>query len=178
MKVYREVKLKDDHFIVGDRIKCGKLGFATCQEIADKGAVFLLDDLLPKKYVMSEEETDSYLNSALRKELNTHIVDMFPKKIISRLVPDENNDLLTIPTVGQMFGSDDYFEEDGHKQWELMKRRTNRVASSKDEEILWYWLRNKVMSSANFANVGSNGNAAGNSASTSYGVRPAFVLHQ
>lgn len=178
MKVYREVKLKDDHFIVGDRIKCGKLGFATCQEITDKGAVFLLDDLLPERYVMSEEEIDSYLNSTLRKELNTHIIDMFPGKIINRLVLDENNDLLTIPTVGQMFGSDDYFEEDKHKQWELMKRRSNRVASSKDEEILWYWLRNKAVSSANFAIVLTGGFADGGAASTSFGVRPAFILHQ
>lgn len=178
MKVYREIKLKDDHFIVGDRIKCGKLGFATCQEITDKRAVFLLDDLLPKRYVMSEEEIDSYLNSALRKELNTHIIDMFPGKIINKLVPDENNDLLTIPTVGQMFGSDDYFEEDGHKQWKLMKRRTNRVASSKDEEILWYWLRNKAVSSSAFALVNDSGDANGGSASDSRGVRPAFILHQ
>jgi hypothetical protein len=103
---------------------------------------------------------------------------MFPGKIISRLVPDENNDLLTIPTVGQMFGSDDYFEEDGHKQWELMKRRANRVASSKDEEILWYWLRNKAVSSAYFANVNGLGYARGDYASNSFGVRPAFILHQ
>ena len=60
-----------------------------------------------------------------------------------------------------------------------MKKRRNRMAfdGTKEENLQWYWLMNKVReSAAAFALVGGYGFAYGNGASYSYGVRPAFKI--
>ena len=60
-----------------------------------------------------------------------------------------------------------------------MKKRRNRMAfdGSKDENLQWYWLMNKVReSAASFARVGNSGGASCNNASYSLGVRPAFKI--
>ena len=60
-----------------------------------------------------------------------------------------------------------------------MKKRRNRMAfdGSKDENLQWYWLMNKVRESvASFAFVNGNGVAGYCSASRSGGVRPAFKI--
>ena len=60
-----------------------------------------------------------------------------------------------------------------------MKKRRNRMAfdGSKDENLQWYWLMNKVReSAADFAFVNRTGNANAGNASGSFGVRPAFKL--
>lgn len=49
------------------------------------------------------------------------------------------------------------------------------VARNDAGERYWYWLRD-VVSASNFAGVGNNGNASGNGASYSGGVRPAFLI--
>ena len=65
------------------------------------------------------------------------------------------------------------------KQWKPMKKRRNRMAfdGSKDENLQWYWLMNKVRESATyFSFVLSYGRANYFSASYSCGVRPAFKI--
>ena len=60
-----------------------------------------------------------------------------------------------------------------------MKKRRNRMAfdGSKDENLQWYWLMNKVRESAtSFSNVRDYGNANLSNASNSFGVRPAFKI--
>ena len=60
-----------------------------------------------------------------------------------------------------------------------MKKRRNRMAfdGSKDENLQWYWLMNKVRESAPaFSYVYSDGYAANGNALDSYGVRPAFKI--
>lgn len=60
-----------------------------------------------------------------------------------------------------------------------MKKRRNRMAfdGSKDENLQWYWLMNKVReSAAAFAFVSGGGIANNGNASYSYGVRPAFKI--
>ena len=59
-----------------------------------------------------------------------------------------------------------------------MKQRRNRVAYYKND-CEFGWLRNatkKEFSSAGFADVGNDGNAVYDGASSSYGVRPEFWL--
>ena len=60
-----------------------------------------------------------------------------------------------------------------------MKKRRNRMAfdGTKDENLQWYWLMNKVReSAAYFAFVYGNGGASYSYASASLGVRPAFKI--
>ena len=60
-----------------------------------------------------------------------------------------------------------------------MKKRRNRMAfdGTKEENLQWYWLMNKVReSAAYFAYVNGNGLANYNNASSSLGVRPAFKI--
>lgn len=68
-------------------------------------------------------------------------------------------------------------EPDNCEQWPLMKERANRVAERKGERYEWGWLQNKyVRSATNFCGVYYGGNADGWGASTSVGVRPAFLI--
>jgi hypothetical protein len=60
-----------------------------------------------------------------------------------------------------------------------MKKRRNRMAfdGTKDENLQWYWLMNKVRESAPlFSLVTSYGYANSAGASSSLGVRPAFKI--
>ena len=81
----------------------------------------------------------------------------------------------------EIFGHDDFyenFEPDDDEQFELMKRRGNRVCDFEDDWC-WWWLRNAAkrnVSSARFAVVGSSGGTDCSGASGSAGVRPEFWL--
>lgn len=60
-----------------------------------------------------------------------------------------------------------------------MKKRRNRMAfdGTKEENLQWYWLMNKVRESAAlFASVSYDGYANHYGASDSLGVRPAFKI--
>ena len=60
-----------------------------------------------------------------------------------------------------------------------MKKRRNRMAfdGTKEENLQWYWLMNKVRESASyFSYVTGYGLADYANASTSRGVRPAFKI--
>lgn len=67
---------------------------------------------------------------------------------------------------------------DNDEQFEMMKRRGNRVCDFEDDWC-WWWLRNAAkenVSSAHFAYVTSCGYANYGNASNSFGVRPEFWL--
>ena len=84
---------------------------------------------------------------------------------------------MRLPTVGEMFGHDDYYEMDDAQQWELMKDRRNRIALREGDEYEWGWLQNEVKESAAlFALVYWGGGSYSFGAALSYGVRPAFRL--
>lgn len=60
-----------------------------------------------------------------------------------------------------------------------MKKCRNRMTfdGTKDENLQWYWLMNKVReSAAYFSYVNNRGNANTSGAAASLGVRPAFKL--
>ena len=93
----------------------------------------------------------------------------------------EESDLLRLPTEKEIFGGNYYgeYESPYVKQWKPMKKRRNRMAfdGTKEENLQWYWLINKVReSAASFSSVSGNGYAHASFASSSYGVRPAFKL--
>lgn len=166
-------------FQIGDQIIVGKYT-ATCQKVTEQGAIFMLDQYLDKPYQMNSEWTNKggYEASDLRRNLNADFaVDKEFDSIREHLVPFKNGDLVRIPTVGEFFGQDDWYEMDDAEQWELMKIPSNRVAQREGEEYEWGWLQNKVKESGpNFAGVSYGGNTYANAASASRGVRPVFEL--
>ena len=187
MKVKKTVTMKVSHFEVGDRITVKLSGYgkftATAHEITGKGTLFIFDDCVCTRQ-MNEENTNEggYLESDLRKFVTQELLKVFPDKLLKRMVKDDNGDLLSIPTYGQIYGKDwgngwdeENIEIDQRKQFPLMEKRKNRIADLNGEGC-WYWLQNKVRSSSTFAYVTSNGHANGTDASNSSGVRPAFLI--
>ena len=184
MNVLRKQEMTIDKvsdYRIGDQIQVGKYT-ATCQKVTDSVAIFLLDQYLDKAYKMNLTRTNKggYEASALRATLaSADFVagDENFASIRDQLVPFGNGDLLRIPTVGEMFGNDDFYEMDNAERWELMKDRKNRIADREGEQYEWGWLQNKVRNSAAaFASVTGTGIADSRGASNGHGVRPVFQL--
>ena len=186
MKLLRKVEMESESFQIGDVIafslKTGEDVEAMAVEKTDKGTVFCLVDCLKKEYPLHKDKVyPGYENSTLRKVLNEKIIKTFPDDIVAKMIPFDNGDLLRIPTEKQMFGCNDYGEDedDEVQQWEPMKNRRNRIAfqGSKSGVWEWYWLENKSNYSATYAAfVNTNGLASILGSAGAYGVRPRFLL--
>ena len=181
MKVLRNREVEVKNIRIGDQIVIPLAEFgeftATAQKITDKGTLFLFDDCVARQ-PMNKKCTNKggFEKSDLRKWIGDVLLPAFPDNLRSRI---EN---LTIPTYGQIFGHDDWYndviEPDNDDQFPLMTKRKNRIADF-ENDYEWYWLQNatkKELSAARFAYVGSYGNAYCNYASYSRGVRPVFLL--
>ena len=180
MKVARKVQFKTNEICVGDQITVRLSGFgkftATAQRVTDKGILFLFDEVIAR-HLMNETNTNEggFDKSDMCRWLRETVLPAFPEKLRTRIRE------ITLPTYGEIFGHDDFyenFEPDDDEQFELMKRRGNRVCDFEDDWC-WWWLRNatkRSVSSALFASVGSRGGTGYYGASTSGGVRPEFWL--
>ena len=187
MKVKRMIKSDVDTFKVGDIIKVKLTDGVKVQAMAmqqeEDGMIFCLVDCLPGEYPMNSTRTneEGYEESDLRKKLNGEILNLFPAELKAMMVPFDNGDLLRLPTEKEILGENYYgeYESPYVKQWKPMKKRRNRMAfdGSKDENLQWYWLMNKVRESApSFSLVPYYGNACLSDAAHSHGVRPAFKI--
>ena len=182
IKVLRRQELETREVMVGDQIliSLAEIGdfTATAHKITDKGVLFIFDEYVTSRPMNNQRINEGgYEESDLKKWIDTVLLAAFPEELKSRI------DSLSIPTVGELFGHDDewdneHFEPDEDEQLPLMKERRNRVAYLNDEWE-WGWLRNAVkrsVSSADFAGVDGYGDAAYYGASCSLGVRPEFWL--
>ena len=179
IEVIRKTSTKGLEIMVGDQIHVGKYT-ATCQKITQEGALFLLDQYLDQAYPMNAENSNrgGYEASDLRKTLQSEEVLSVFADYRDRMQPFDNGDLLRIPFFGEIFSSEDtnYFEPDGCEQWPFMKDRKNRIAF-RDNAWEWGWLQNKGKGSAAvFCYVDGDGYANYWGASSSFGVRPAFLI--
>lgn len=180
MKITRKVQFKTSEICVGDQINVKLRGFgkftATAQKVTDKGILFLFDDVIAR-HSMNETNTNEggFDKSDMCRWLCEAVLPAFPEKLRTRIRE------ITLPTYGEIFGHDDFyenFEPDDDEQFEFMKRRGNRVCDFEDDCCCW-WLRNatkRVVSSACFALVSGLGRAGYAGASSSGGVRPVFWL--
>lgn len=178
-----EEKAKPD---VGDEIsfvlKNGTVVRALAVKKESDGMLFCSFNCLPERIPMLESgECDSYEESEVREYLRGDICWMFPENIKESLVPFENGDFLRIPTEKEIFGKNEYGEEEPESvtQWEPMKRVMYRVAGDSDDKCtIWYWLKNKSKrySSSYFAGAGCDGSANYAGASNLFGVRPVFKI--
>ena len=181
MKVLKKQELETSSIQVGDQIIIQLTGFgeftATAQKITDKGTLFLFDDCVAEQPMNTKwTNKGGYEKSDLYKWINDVLSAAFPEDLINRI------DNLTIPTYGQIFGHDNWYndvmEPDDDEQLPLMKKRKNRIADFNDY-YEWYWLKNatkKEVSWSYFAYANADGFAAYTAASYSIGVRPAFWL--
>ena len=174
--------IDEDTIQVGDQIRIPIEGFgtftATAEEVTDSTILFIFDDVVVRK-PMNETNTNAggFKGSELYKWLQNVLLPAFPDYLRERICE------LTIPTVGQIVGHEDawdneHFDGDDDQQLPLMKDPKHRIALF-EGDIVCYWLRNaskKEYSSASFAVVSNDGSAASDSASNSSGVRPAFCL--
>lgn len=187
MKVKRMIKSDVDTFKVGDIIKVKLTDGVKVQAMAmqqeEDGMIFCLVDCLPGEYPMNSTRTNEggYEESDLRKKLNGEILNLFPAELKAMMAPFDNGDLLRLPTEKEIFGENYYgeYESPYVKQWKPMKKRRNHMAfdGTKEENLQWYWLMNKVRESAtSFSHVYGNGLASDSHASASLGVRPAFKI--
>jgi len=188
MKVIRKVEMDVDKFKVGDQIsiKLRDMGTftATVQKASDAKAYFIFDNCVAGR-PMNEDpnKAGDFKESDLCRWMNTELIKKFPKSLRDNMLHNTYKEVkLWVPTYGEMFGHDDFyerFEADKDNQLPLMKDRKNRVCSSPNDEYCWYWLQNRlrgVYSAAYFACVNNFGDAYPGGASLSLGVRPAFAI--
>lgn len=181
MKVLRRQEIETNSILVGDKILIELAEFgdftATAQKITEAGILFLFDECVAVRQ-MNEKGTNKggYEKSSLCKWINGELLQAFPEELKSRISE------LTIPTYGQIFGHDEWYERaiepDEDEQLPLMEIRKSRIADFKNE-YEWYWLKNATKrdySAACFARVDRDGFPAYTYASTSVGVRPVFLL--
>lgn len=181
--VQRTITVETDEYEVGDVITfsltTGEVVSAMAMRQEEDGMLFVFVDCLKDEAPMNEDNTTmgGYECCDLRKKLNTEILDTFPNSIKSRMKPVYQDDKLRLLTAMEVFGENEYGDEDNGVLLPLMKYRKNRIAfqGKGTDEWEWYWLQN-VYSASLFANVANAGNADSNGASTSYGVRPAFKI--
>lgn len=185
MKVKRTVKMKVNHYEVGDvisfKLTTGEKVELMAMEQRGDAMQFCFVDCLATECSMNDDYTNEggYDESKLRKKLNSDILSTIPNKILARMVKFENGDWLSIPTEKKIFGENVYGEnKENVKQWEPMKLRKNRIAlQGLNGHCEWYFLKNKAVQSAlNFCSVGNCGNADYSSAGHSSGVRPTLLL--
>lgn len=191
MEVKRKMTVDTEMFELGDiisfKLTTGEKVQARAVQETPEGMLFVTVDCLKEEQPMfkntddMEDEDFSYDNSDLRKVLNGAILASFPAEIRDRMkVVYGDSDLLRIPSEKEIFGMNEYGQEEGKvKQFKGMKNRRNRIAwqGSKTGAFEWYWLMNRHKEYASyFARVYYYGNADCGDASLSLGVRPVFLL--
>ena len=179
MKIERMFEIETNDIRVWDRIHVNHYT-ATCQKLTPNSAIFLFDQYLDKPMRMNRNNTNNggYLESDLRKALQSDDALNIFSGIRDNMVPFDNGDLLRIPFAGEIFGDElpEWFEQDGKEQWEPMTDRRNRLAS-RCGDYEWGWINNKRKSSlTNFCIVCHDGLVSSYKASNVIGVRPVFQI--
>lgn len=181
MKVLRKMETETNTLQVGDVIVLKDGYTATCQKLTPDGALMLLDQYVAEKPI-NEESTNrgGWQSSDLRKFLLDNIDSFIPEELFPMLGSFENGDNVRIPMLGEMVDEvPGWAEYQDAEQWPLMKDRRNRIAFHKDGRWDWCWCMDRDTESAScFAIVTSGGNCLCDGASTSLGVRPAFLIIQ
>lgn len=179
MKVLRKREVEVKKARIGDQIIIQLAEFgeftATVQKITDRGLLFMFDDYVVSR-PMNVKPTNKggFEKSDLKKWMDNILLPAFPESMQGKI---ENP---TIPTYGQMFGHDDWYndvvEPDDDERFPLMMKRKNRIADFNDD-YEWGWLQNTIKNSAaHFALVSNAGDTNYDAASNSLGVRPVFLL--
>lgn len=148
MWVFRKNRLEILQFRIGDQILVGEYT-ATCQCVNRESAIFLMDYILEREEIMSNQPVD-YDVSSLRNKLKNFQNDKIFDSLKPLMIPFENGDLLRIPMAEEIFGgclSSEYFRifNPRGKQWPLMMNRKNRIGHRQiDDWFVSFWLMNQT----------------------------------
>lgn len=181
MKVTRAVKMKADNIDIGDKItvKLDRKYHATAIQERENGMLFLFDDCLSARQPMNENGNSEggYIESDLRAWLKSEMEPIFKKgKFGKYIVKNKDGDMLFLLSTKEVTGEDPKTWDDIDGQIEWMKDRRHRLAKvPKENDTASWWLRD-VVSATSFADVHYGGYAYNIGASSSLGVRPAFIL--
>ena len=189
MKHQRMIELPQNQaFATGDIISFALNDGETMEAMAVQhdgdGMLFCAVDCLAGEYPFKRDGKNEggYEASDLREILNTTILRRFPEELVKQMVPFSSGDLLRIPTEKEIFGKNEWCEDEGEDvtQWEVMKLRRNRIAfQGYNGAWEWYWLMSRlrsVHSATGAALVDNYGSAFYAGASYSFGVRPLFKI--
>ena len=173
-------------FNVGDRIAFSMTDGEEIEAIAvrriEGGMLFLHKDCLLEEKRMYERNDNrgGYENSLVRRFLLDEVLGRYPEEIRSRMMPLENGDLLRIPSEKEIFGRNEYGEEEPTEveMFAPMAERRNRIAfAGKEGAWQYYWLMNRHrVSTTYFAYAFYNGSASIINASAAHGLRPVFGI--
>ena len=192
MEIWRMEKLinlttEPTTVVPGDRLRFDLEGGEQAEAIAirreENGMLFIFTDCLRKEHRLHRPgKYPGWEDSELRGVLNGEIPQRFPERLRRSMVPFENGDLLRIPTEREIFGENEYGEEEPEsvQQFECMKNRRNRIAFQgyNSNSLEFYWLQNRGVTSASVAaSVIRDGYADWWHASAVFGVRPLFIAN-
>lgn len=181
MKVTRKTEIETEEFKIGDQIAINLKDFGeftlTAQKVTQEETYFMFDKAVIRR-TMNNINTNmgGFKSSDLNEWLHSVLLEAFPDELKSRIKD------ITIPTYGQMFGHDDFyenFEPDEDEQFELMKERKNRVIFDSEDCWCWCWLQNatkKEVSAYYFAYVSNNGDADYDGADCGNDVLPVILF--
>ena len=139
------------------------------------GSKMYTNYLAPFKTVIQNDFTSNHILS--HKELLTNAVA--DGKSTGWAWYDSTIELMNESMVygHSVWGSSGYETGIDKSQLSLFRLNSSKIIARNDNnERFWYWLRD-VVSSSNFADVNPNGYAHDGNASTSGGVRPAFLIY-
>lgn len=153
---------------------------ARCERIEEDGAIFCATHCLKEKRpVVSDYKNLDWDKSELRKYLNEILINTFPLEIKDKMISVYKNDLLTIPSMEDIFGDWDFEKWKpikpslNNRNWDLMRYMQYRVKGN------WYWLRTSYYTSSYgyyWCRVDADGSAYRNYGNFAYGLAPAFKL--
>ena len=180
--VLRRQKVETKQLEIGDQISIKLDGFgeftATVQALNSlNNPIFMFDESITERRMNTRDTNKGgYEASDLVEWMKNVLLPAFPEELRENIIK------LRLPTYGEIFGHDDYYndfiEPDDSEQFELMKKQKNRIRMLNDD-LCSYWLTNatkKAWSASDFAYVGDSGYANYGSASYSSGVCPVFLL--
>lgn len=153
---------------------------ARCERIEEDGAIFCATHCLKEKHpVVSDYKNLDWDKSELRKYLNETLINTFPLEIKDKMISVYKNDLITIPSMQDIFGDWDYNNWKpikpslNNRNWDLMRYTQYRVKGD------WYWLRSSNYYSSygyHWCRVFTDGSASYSIGNYADGLAPAFKL--
>ena len=153
---------------------------ARCERIEEDGAIFCATHCLKEKRpVVSDYKNLDWDKSELRKYLNEILINTFPLEIKDKMISVYKNDLITIPSMQDVFGDWDYEKWKpikpslNNRNWEFMRYIQYRVKGGS------YWLKSSRYHSSNgyrWCYVITDGSANLSYGTSASGLAPAFKL--
>ncbi len=176
--------LPNEDWDVGDIIRftllTGEAVEAQCQKVEDGKAIFCLTHCLKNTHVMDDDSNvGEWEDTQLRHYLNGEILDSFPDVIKTKMKPIYKSDLLTLPSMQDMFGDwdcDNWKPKSAglnNRNWTLMQHEQYRAKGR------WWWLRDSYSTSSYgyyWCRVDTSGASDLRSGCRAYGLAPAFAI--